>query len=129
MKILMIDDEEDIRKVGLLSLERVGKFQVRQAANAPDGLALARQDPPDVILLDVMMPGMDGPAALEEILKEPALAKIPVIFLTAKVQAQDLERYLGLGATGVIQKPFNPMTLPGEIRDLLAASQSGGSNL
>ena len=119
MKILMIDDEEDIRKVGLLSLERVGKFAVRQAASASEGLAVAREDPPDVILLDVMMPGMDGPQTLMELRKDPALQSIPVIFLTAKVQPQDVERYLGLGALGVIQKPFDPMSLPAQIRKIL----------
>ena len=120
MKLLMIDDEEDIRKVGLLSLERVGKFAVRQAASAAEGLAVAREDRPDVVLLDVMMPGMDGPETLIEFQRDPALKSIPVIFLTAKVQPQDVERYLGLGAVGVIQKPFDPMTLPGQVRKILS---------
>ncbi len=120
MKILLIDDEPDIRKIGRLSLEAVGKFEVVLAAGAAEGLALARTERPDAILLDMMMPGMDGLAALGELRAAPDLATVPVIFMTARVQRHEVERYLGLGAAGVIQKPFDPMTLPDEVRRLLA---------
>lgn len=124
MKILMIDDEEDIRKVGLLSLKRVGKFEVVQAEDAITGLEVARIEQPDLILLDAMMPGMDGPSALQVLKQDPKIRHIPVIFMTAKVQPQDIEHYRSLGAIGVISKPFDPLTLPAEIRQMLAESPS-----
>lgn len=124
MKILMVDDEEDIRKVGLLSLKRVGKFEVVQAEDAITGLELARIEQPDLILLDAMMPGMDGPSALQVLKQDPKIRHIPVIFMTAKVQPQDIEHYRSLGAIGVISKPFDPLTLPAEIRQMLAESPS-----
>lgn len=122
MKILMVDDEEDIRKVGLLSLKRVGKFEVVQAEDAITGLEVARIEQPDLILLDAMMPGMDGPSALQVLKQDPKIRHIPVIFMTAKVQPQDIEHYRSLGAIGVISKPFDPLTLPAEIRQMLAES-------
>ena len=121
MKILLVDDEEDIRKVGHLSLTAVGKFEVVVAASATEGLALAATDRPDLILMDMMMPGMDGLAALAAIQASPELKSIPVLFVTARVQRDEIEHYLSLGAIGVIQKPFDPMTLPDEIRRILAA--------
>lgn len=124
MKILMVDDEDDIRKVGLLSLQRVGKFEVLQAEDAFTGLDLARKEKPDLILLDAMMPGMDGPAALQTLRQDAEIQHIPVIFMTAKVQPQDISYYRSLGAIGVISKPFDPMTLPSEIRQILAESQT-----
>ena len=124
MKILMVDDEDDIRKVGRISLERVGKFEVVQAEDALSGLQLARSEQPDLVLLDAMMPGMDGPTALQSLKQDPEIQHIPVIFMTARVQPQDLEYYLSLGAIGVIKKPFDPLTLPAEIRQLLADNSS-----
>ncbi|MBT9585215.1 response regulator [bacterium] len=124
MKILMVDDEEDIRKVGLLSLQRVGKFEVVQAEDAITGLQLARIEQPDLILLDAMMPGMDGPSALQVLKQDPKIRHIPVVFMTARVQPQDIEHYRSLGAIGVISKPFDPLTLPAEIRQMLAESPS-----
>lgn len=122
MKILMVDDDEDIRKVGSLSLRRVGKFEVVQAEDAESALALARTESPDLLLLDVMMPGMDGPSALKALRQDPKTRHIPVIFMTAKIQPRDIEQYLSLGAIGVIKKPFDPLTLPSEIRQILDES-------
>jgi two-component system OmpR family response regulator len=119
MKVLLIDDEEDIRKIGQLSLEAVGKFQAILAASAREGIELALVDRPDLILMDMMMPGMDGLTALQEIQRAPELRGVPVLFMTAKVQRTDVARYVQMGAAGVIQKPFDPMTLPDEIRRVL----------
>lgn len=121
MKVLLVDDEEDIRKIGRLSLEAVGKFETLVAASAAEGIALARLERPDLILMDMMMPGMDGLAALAELRHTPELAAIPVLFMTAKVQRSEIEHYLSVGAIGVIQKPFDPMTLPDEIRRIMDA--------
>jgi len=121
MKVLLVDDDDDIRKIGQLSLEAVGKFQTSSASSAAEGLALAKSTPHDVILMDMMMPGMDGLQALAEIRRMPELANTPVIFMTAKVQRNEVAGYIAKGAAGVIHKPFDPMTLPDEIRRILAA--------
>lgn len=119
MKVLLVDDEDDIRKIAHLSLTAVGKFQAVLAANATDGIALARTEKPDLILMDMMMPGMDGLSALAQLKADAELSSIPVIFMTAKVQRSEVDHYLSVGALGVIQKPFNPMTLPVQIRKIL----------
>lgn len=120
MKVLLVDDEPDIRKIGRLSLEAIGKWQVVQAASAPEALELARRERPALILMDVMMPGMDGPTALAELQRDPELRTIPVVFMTARVRQAEIDQYLAAGALGVIEKPFDPMTLPAELRRILA---------
>lgn len=116
MKVLLVDDEEDIRKIGRLSLEAVGRFQVLVASSAREGIELAAAEIPDLILMDMMMPNMDGLAALAELRRRPEMCHIPVVFMTAKVQPFEVAHYLEMGASGVIQKPFDPMTLPDELR-------------
>jgi CheY-like chemotaxis protein len=123
MKVLLVDDEDDIRKIAKVSLQAVGRFETLTASSAPEGIELAKRERPDLLLLDMMMPGMDGLRALEEIRRTPELCAIPVIFLTAKVQRDELEHYVACGAVGVIQKPFNPMTLPSDVLRLLASGR------
>lgn len=118
-KIMMVDDEPHIRRIGELSLRGVGKWSVVLAGSGSEALELAKKEKPDVILLDVMMPGMDGPATLTKLREAEETAKIPVIFLTAKAQRHEVERYRLLGAAGVLTKPFDPMTLPDEVRVIL----------
>ncbi len=118
-KVLLVDDEDDIRTIGQLSLSRVGGWQTVLAASGTEAVAKAAAEQPDLILLDVMMPGMDGPTTLGRLRAPEATAKTPVIFMTAKIQKQEVARYLELGAVGVIGKPFDPMTLPAEIKKLL----------
>ncbi len=110
-RILIIDDEDDIREVASLSLESVAGWQVTTASSAPAGIKAALSELPDAILMDVMMPGMDGPTAFKEMRQLPAIAHIPVILLTAKVQGVDQRRFAGLGVAGVLFKPFDPLTL------------------
>jgi two-component system OmpR family response regulator len=93
---------------------------VSLAASGLEALAAAERDQPDLILLDVMMPGMDGPTTLTALQALAAARSIPVIFMTAKVQEREIERYLGLGAAGVIRKPFDPMKLPEQIRLIMS---------
>lgn len=119
-RLLLVDDEPDIRAVAAISLEKVGGFQLDCASDGPAALAQARQTRPDLILLDVMMPGMTGLEVLAELRADEALATIPVVFMTAKVQQEEIESYLEAGALGVITKPFDPMGLPGELRALVA---------
>ncbi len=118
-KIMMVDDEPHIRRIGELSLRGVGRWQVVLAGSGREAVELARREQPDVILLDVMMPGMDGPATLAELRDHDDTRFIPVIFLTAKAQRHEVERYRLLGAAGVLTKPFDPMTLPDEIRTIV----------
>jgi CheY-like chemotaxis protein len=125
LKVLYVDDEPDIREVGAMALELDGSMEVTTASSGPEALTLLEGGGrPDVILLDVMMPGMDGPAALNELKKRPELAQIPVIFITARAQAHELARFVSLGAIGVITKPFDPMTLSIELRAVLARART-----
>ncbi|AKQ70248.1 Two-component response regulator [Myxococcus hansupus] len=118
-KVMLVDDEEDIRTIGNLSLGRVGGWQTVLAASGAEALEKAQVEKPDLILLDVMMPGMDGPTTFGKLRAQEATAHTPIIFMTAKIQKQEVARYLELGALGVIGKPFDPMTLPQEIRKLV----------
>ena len=119
LKVLIVDDDEDIRLVSEIAIRRIGKWDAVVAATGEEALDRARTEQPDVILLDVMMPSLNGPATLALLREEPATASIPVIFLTAKVQKHEVERYMALGATGVIRKPFDVMTLADEIRSIV----------
>lgn len=117
--MLIIDDEPDIREIVEMLLADAG-WKVLQAASGAEGVALARAQRPNAILLDVMMPTLDGPATLGRLQADPATAGIPVIFLTAKAQRSEIERLRGLGAAGVLIKPFDPMQLPAQVAGLLA---------
>ena len=121
-RILIIDDEEDIREVAALSLETVAGWQVITANSGAQGLARAIEHQPDAILLDVMMPGMDGPTTFRELRANPATAKIPVLLLTAKVQSTDQRRFADLGVEAILFKPFDPLTLSTQIADALGWS-------
>lgn len=122
--VLLVDDEPDIRTIGAMSLRKVGKLEVSTAASGAEALALAKASPPDVILLDVMMPGMDGPETLRLLRDDAATANTPVVFMTAKVLRDEVDRWLSLGAIGIIRKPFDPLTLPNELRAICAQSAS-----
>jgi CheY-like chemotaxis protein len=118
-RILIVDDEDDIREVAQVSLELVGQYEVLTAASGREGLLRARDQRPDAILLDVMMPDLDGPATLAELQADPATRDIPVLFLTAKAQTAERTRLAQLGAAGVLTKPFDPLTLPQEVASAL----------
>ena len=127
-KVLLVEDEEDIRKVAQISLQFRGGWEVSLAANGEEGLALAKSERPDVILLDCMMPKLDGYETCRRLKQEPSLRQIPVIFLTARAQEAEVRKGLALGAIGYLIKPFNPMSLAAEIREILdgdPASQPG----
>jgi CheY-like chemotaxis protein len=121
-RILIIDDEDDIREVAALSLETVAGWDVVVANSGAQGLARAIEFQPEAILLDVMMPGMDGPSTVRELRKNPATASIPVLLLTAKVQSSDQRRFADLGIQAVLFKPFDPMTLSTQIATVLGWS-------
>jgi CheY-like chemotaxis protein len=121
-RILIIDDEDDIREVAALSLETVAGWQVYMANSGAQGLARAIEHRPDAILLDVMMPGMDGPTTFRELRKNPITARIPVLLLTAKVQSSDQRRFADLGVEAILFKPFDPLTLANQISTVLGWS-------
>ncbi len=117
-KILYVEDDADIREVAKIALEAVGGFTVKICSSGRQALAEAPGFDPDFILLDVMMPGMDGPTTLDELRKLPGLEEKPVVFMTAKVMHSEIGVYKELGAVDVIPKPFDPMTLAERINGI-----------
>ena len=117
--ILLIDDEVDIHKIAQVGLMLEAGWELLTAQSSDEGLAIAVSEHPDVVLLDVMMPGRDGVATLKWLQDSPDTHDIPVIFLTAKAQSADKRRLYALGAQGVITKPFDPMTLASQISGFL----------
>lgn len=122
-RILYVEDEPDIQAVARLALELVGGFQVKVCSSGVEALREVQAFAPQMILLDVMMPVVDGPGTLKALRELPAVATVPVAFMTAKVQPQEVARYIQLGAVGVIAKPFDPMNLAHEVRRLWETSR------
>ena len=118
-RILVVDDEDHIREVAQVSLEAIGGHEVMTASSGFEAIEKATSERPDAILLDVMMPELDGPATLARLRSEPATETIPVVFLTAKVREADVERFMSLDVAGVLAKPFDPMTLPDQLSRIL----------
>jgi len=117
--LLIVDDDDGIRQVASLALTRVGGFNVTSVPSGAKAIAYIQTNTVDVIILDVMMPLMDGPTTLEEIRRLENARHTPVIFLTAKALPSELEKLSRLGVIGVLTKPFDPMTLSLQIRELL----------
>ena len=122
MHALIVDDEDDIREVARMSLELIGGWTVSVAECGADAIESARALTPDVILLDVMMPDLDGVATLQILSEDPTTCHIPVIFLTAKAQVGERRRLEEAGARGLIGKPFDPMNLAQEVEAILATA-------
>ena len=116
--VLYVEDDPDIQVVAQMALEMVGGLTLRSCSSGQEAIAAAAECRPDLLLLDVMMPGMDGPGVLAELRKLPNTADAPVIFMTAKVQSSEVAYFKSLGALGVIAKPFDPMQLSQQVRDL-----------
>lgn len=125
--VLFVDDDAELRTLGLLSLRKFGGWRTLAAASGPEALEVAAAERPDVILLDVILPGMDGPEILAALRSHPATARTPVIFLTAMTEPAEIEALRGLGAIDVITKPFDPLGLPAAVRRALGepASSAG----
>jgi len=121
-RILYVEDEPDIRAVAKLALEIVGGFTVKICSSGEEALREVEAFAPDMILLDVMMPGMDGPTTLAKLRQLPALDPVPIAFMTAKVQPQEVAHFKLLGALDVIPKPFDTMTLSNQIQALWSAA-------
>ena len=115
-KILIVEDDPHIREVAKMALERTGDLEVETCARGTDAHAAVREFAPDLVLLDVMMPEVDGPAVFEQLADDPETADVPVVFLTARAQPNELEEYREMGVADVIVKPFDPMALPDQVR-------------
>jgi two-component system OmpR family response regulator len=119
-RVLCVDDEEDIQEVVKLCLELDGGYAIDVCGSGTEALAFLAQTMPDLILLDVMMPGMDGPATFAAMRAKGI--DIPVVFMTARVRGAEVSQYLEMGAAGVVPKPFDPVTLAAEVRRLWCES-------
>ncbi len=117
-RILILDDDSDIRTIVRMSLEFTGGFEVVECSEGGCASHMVKEHKPDLVLLDVMMPDMDGPSVLQMLRNDPETAYVPVIFLTAKIRSSDVENFEKLDALGVIGKPFDPMTLSATIQNL-----------
>lgn len=116
-KILYAEDEADIRSIAEIALEDIGGFTVKYCSSGQEVIDQAETFKPDLLLLDVMMPGMDGPTTLKKLRQIPAMADVPAIFMTAKIQSKEIAEYKAIGVMNVISKPFDPMTLATIIRE------------
>ena len=116
--VFLVDDDPDIRQIAEISLGEVGGWKVSLASSGVEAIDMMRNLNPDVILLDVMMPEMDGPSIFLKLREIERFANTPIIFITAKVQKHEVDHYMAIGASGCISKPFNPMTLPDEISEI-----------
>lgn len=115
-KIIYAEDEEDIRAIAQIALEDIGSFKVKYCLNGYEVLEAIKDFQPDLFLLDVMMPKMDGPSALRQLRQISQVADVPAIFMTAKIQQNEVEEYKTIGAIDVIPKPFDPMSLASDIK-------------
>jgi CheY-like chemotaxis protein len=129
IRVLHVDDEPDVREVVEISLGLDPVLSVRSCASGGDALAATADWSPDLIMLDVMMPDMDGPMTLARLREQPQTADVPVVFITACAQASEIERFLSLGAAAVIAKPFDPMTLAALVRRYAPAAEARIGNL
>ena len=117
-KILVVDDEPDIREIASIALERMGGYTVQLCADGPSAIATAAEFQPQLVLLDMMMPQMDGLQTLDELRKIPATAEVPIIFVTAKAQPDELALYKEKSGADVISKPFDPLVLPAAVQEI-----------
>ena len=123
-KVLLIDDDADVRRIGSMSLRKLGGFEVLLASSGAEGLMMAEQMLPDLILLDIIMPGLDGMVTIAELKKSPKAKGIPVIFLTSARDVATSESVREVGALDVIYKPLDPLRLPAQAREIVAASRA-----
>jgi len=117
-KILIVEDDLDIQTVARIALETVGGLTVETCGSGKEAIEVAPRFRPDLILLDVMMPEMDGPTTLQHLRADPTVGTTPVVFCTAKAMPAELEHYRNLGSAGVIAKPFDPMALADQVREI-----------
>ncbi len=123
MIVLLVEDDLDVRLLARLALAELAGYEVHEAGNGIEALARIAAEIPDLILLDVTMPEMDGLAVLDHIRSDPRMASTPVVMLTASVRPREIDDYLRRGATGVLKKPFDPMKLVGQVNKILTKAR------
>ena len=119
-RICYVEDDEDIQRIVRMSLERVGKMTVDVVSDPLTAISRMSSFKPDLVMLDWMMPGMDGPTLFKKMKQEPETSKLPVVFITAKATQRDMDELVALGAAGTISKPFSPKDLPDQLRAIWA---------
>ncbi|HET7671661.1 MAG TPA: response regulator [Burkholderiales bacterium] len=119
-KICYVEDDEDIQRIVRMSLERVGKMTVEIVTDPMVAIGVMQNFKPDLVMLDWMMPGMDGPTLFRKMKQDPQTSALPVVFITAKAQQRDMDELMALGAAGTISKPFSPKDLPDQLRAIWA---------
>jgi two-component system, OmpR family, response regulator len=119
-KICYVEDDEDIQRIVRMSLERIGKMTVEVVTDSMKAIDVMVAFKPDMVMLDWMMPGMDGPTLFRKMLQDPQVSALPVVFITAKATQRDTDELLRLGAAGVLSKPFSPKDLPDQLRAIWA---------
>lgn len=120
-RVLYVEDDEDIQRIVRMSLERVGKMTVQVVGDPMQAIEAMKQFKPELVMLDWMMPGMDGPTLFKKMRETPETQDYPVVFITARAQQRETAELQGLGAAGVISKPFSPKDLPGQLRAIWSA--------
>jgi CheY-like chemotaxis protein len=126
-RITYVEDEPDIRSITEFALKQLGGFNLDVCGSGPEAIERTPDYDPDLIVLDVMMPGMDGVETFKRLRAVPKLAKTPVVFLTAKAMKWEIDRYRALGAADVIAKPFDPLTLPDRLHEIWQKQPAGGA--
>jgi CheY-like chemotaxis protein len=127
-RVLYVEDEPDIQTIARLALETIGRFSVEMCSSGEAALEVARNGGTyDLVLLDVMMPGIDGPTTLQRLRQIPGFERVPVVFMTAKVQPDEIKRWHELGAVDVFEKPFDPMSLAARVGDVLGRAKRQGA--
>jgi two-component system, OmpR family, response regulator len=126
-RVLYVEDEPDIQTIARLALETIGGFAVQMCGSGEAALAAAHHGSYDLVLLDVIMPGMDGPTTLAHLRALPGFEHVPVVFMTAKVQPDEIRRWRELGAVDVFEKPFDPMSLAARVGEVLGRSRRVGA--
>ena len=119
-KILYVEDDEDIQRIVRLSLERIGKMTLQIVGDSSLAMDAVRTHKPDLIMLDWMMPGIDGPTLFKRMRNDPELCSYPVVFITAKASSAEMDELRSMGAAGAISKPFSPKDLPDQLRSIWA---------
>ena len=131
-RVLYVEDEPDIQTIARLALETIGRFTVEMCSSGEAALVAAHAAAQagstfDLVLLDVMMPGIDGPTTLQRLREVPGFEQVPVVFMTAKVQPDEIKRWRELGAVDVFEKPFDPMSLAARVGEVLGRSKRMGA--
>ena len=116
IKVCYVEDDEDIQRIVRMSLERIGKMTVEVVTDPMVALGAITSFKPDLVMLDWMMPGMDGPTLFRRMKQQPETSALPVVFITAKATQRDMDELIALGAAGAISKPFSPKDLPEQLR-------------